>query len=84
MGSRALKGKLRRRPGHLTMAHNVHSNQAISSAKWAPLMMPKAAVRGYLVDEEEWDAFPFHIIGHRVPVHRQDRHAFTGLASSSQ
>jgi hypothetical protein len=29
-----------------------------------------------LVDEDKWDALSCYIIGHRVPIHRQDRHAF--------
>jgi hypothetical protein len=76
MGGSILEGKLLRRPGHLTMPHNIHSDQAIPPIKSAPLMMPKSAIRGYLVDEDKWDALSCYIIGHRVPVHRQDRHAF--------
>jgi hypothetical protein len=58
------------------MPHNIHSDQAIPPIKYAPLMMPKSAIRGYLVDEDEWDALSCYSIGHRVPVHRQERHAF--------
>jgi hypothetical protein len=58
------------------MPHNIHSDQAIPPIKYAPLIMPKSAIRGYLVDEDKRDAISCYIIGHCVPVHQQDRHAF--------
>jgi hypothetical protein len=46
-------------------------------------MMSKPALRGYLVDEDHRDALaPDH--GHRIPVHRQDRHEFTAFAANSR
>jgi hypothetical protein len=38
----------------------------------------------WLLGEYEWDTLSFHIIGHRVAIHWQDRHAFTCLADGSQ
>ena len=58
------------------MPHSMHSDQAIPPIKYAPLIMPKSVIRGYLVDEDKRDAISCYIIGHRVPVHQQGRHAF--------
>jgi hypothetical protein len=58
------------------MPHDIHSDQAIPRIKYTPLMMPKSAIRGYLVDEDERDALSCYIVGYCVPAHRQDRHAF--------
>jgi hypothetical protein len=58
MGGSMLEGKLLRRPGHLTIPHNIHSDQAIPPIKYAPLIMPKSAICGYLVDEDKRDAAP--------------------------
>jgi hypothetical protein len=74
MGGSTLEGKLLRRLGHLTMPHNIHSDQAIPPIKYAPLMMPKSVIRDHLVDEDKWNALSCYIIGHRVPIHRQNRH----------
>jgi hypothetical protein len=40
--------------------------------KYTPLMLPQPVVRSDLVDEDERDALADYLIGHRVPVQRQD------------
>jgi hypothetical protein len=77
MGSSTLEGKLLRRPGHLTIPHNSYSDQAIPPIKYAPLMMPKSATHGYLVDEDKLNALSCYIIGHCVRIYQQDRHTFS-------
>ena len=40
------------------------------------MMLSKSVICGDLADEDERDAFSCYIVGHRVPMHRQDRHPF--------
>lgn len=58
------------------MPPNSRSDQAMPPAKYTPLMLPKSVICRDLVDEDERDAFSSYMVGHRVAVHRQDRHPF--------
>ena len=73
-GRQSARGKMSqatRTPDH---GPYIHRDQAVSPMKYTPLMLPQTVVRSDLVDEDERDALADYLVGHRVPVHRQDRH----------
>jgi hypothetical protein len=77
MTGSTLEGKLLRRPGHLTMPHRIHNDQVIPEAKWALLMMPTSAMRGYLVPAgylQSYEACRLLCLSPLVPVRSRRGH----------
>jgi hypothetical protein len=42
--------------------HDLHNNQAIPPTKYTLLAIPKSAICGYFVDEDEWDALSCSVV----------------------